>query len=69
MLAFLKDTDKVKKVPGIDGPYDTKSYQVMFHLVSHTERMAPEELYQYALVGKFLNFVTNSILIHNSLFD
>ena len=47
MLAFLKDTDNVKKVPGFDGPYD----QVMFHLVSHIMRMAPEELYQYALVG------------------
>ena len=59
VLAFLKDTDKVKKVPGIDGPYDTKSYQVMFHLVSHTERMAPEELYQYALVRNY-----NLLLYH-----
>lgn len=59
VLAFLKDTDKVKKVPGIDGPYDTKSYQVMFHLVSHTERMAPEELYQYALVRN-----SNLLLYH-----
>jgi len=53
VLAFLKDTDKVKNVPGIDGPYNTKSYQVMFHLASHTERMAPEELYQYTLVGYY----------------
>jgi hypothetical protein len=45
VLAFLKDTDNVKKVPGFDGPFD----QVMFHLVSHIMRMAPEELYQ--LVG------------------
>ena len=47
MLAFLKDTDNVKKVPGFDGPYD----QVIFHLVSHIMSMAPEELYQCALVG------------------
>lgn len=50
-LSLLKDPEKVEKVPGIDGPYDIKSYQVMFHLVSHTERMIPEELYQYALVN------------------
>ncbi|XP_046648250.1 SET and MYND domain-containing protein 4-like [Daphnia pulicaria] len=66
VLAFLKDTDKVKKVPGIDGPYDTKSYQVMFHLVSHTERMAPEELYQYALTAAFLTLLLEQ---HSSFFQ
>ncbi|XP_045027632.1 SET and MYND domain-containing protein 4-like isoform X1 [Daphnia magna] len=57
LLAFLKDTEKVKKISGIDSSYDTKSYQVMFHLVSHTERMAPDELYQYALTAAFLTLL------------
>ncbi len=50
VLSFLEDPEKVKKIPAINGPYDTTSYEVMFHLVAHTERMVAEELYQYALV-------------------
>ncbi|XP_059351666.1 SET and MYND domain-containing protein 4-like isoform X2 [Daphnia carinata] len=57
VLGFLKDAESVKKVPGIESTYDTKSYQVMFHLVSHTERMAPDELYQYALTAAFLTLL------------
>lgn len=51
ILSFLSNHDKVGRVPGIDGQYDTEDYSVVFHLVSHTETMVAEELYQYALVG------------------
>lgn len=50
ILSFLSNLDKVGQIPGIDGHYDTEDYSVVFHLVSHTETMIAEELYQYALV-------------------
>lgn len=69
VLSFLKDTEKIDEVPGISSPYDTTNYEVMFHLVSHTEQMVAEELYQYVLVCCELIISLNSKLIFSYVAD
>lgn len=60
VLSFLKNSELLQKMPGVDSPYDTEGYPVLYHLVSHTETLAAEELFQYALVN-FLNYFNKTI--------
>ena len=50
LLAFVSNHELQATIPGVHSPYVTSDYATMYHLVSHTEKMAVEELYQYSLV-------------------
>jgi len=68
VLNFWKNQSK-DVIPGVDGvPYDTSAYPVAFHLTSHTELMAPEELYQYTLVIETSKLCFKISIMANFLF-
>ena len=54
VLEYHNNTEFRAKLPGVDTTYGRVGYDILYHLVSHTETLAAEELYQYALVGCYL---------------
>jgi len=56
LLAFSCNEELQDKVPGVHSPYAAFDYPTLYHLVSHTEKMAAEELYQYSFVRISIKF-------------
>jgi len=57
VLAHVNSEESLTKLPGVDSPYITSDYPTVYHLVSHTEKMAAEELYQYSFTAALLTLL------------